>query len=219
METIEKLGRLMVPADLKQSTRDAVHIAVVAVRAAERLLPGERVMLDPDDNQQVMSLRGPTAKPVGIIDPYLPPDSSVHAGGYCWLFLMPKAITGLRHEWTHPLFPDLPGSAPLVAPPSAETNGMGGGVIEARTLRRDRTMPAHASAAEHRLADFAAEIGLSFKRLVEAATEYLDHDEYVSDGGRFKGTYPYDGFWDDYEEHTGRTVPEDKRGSFFSCSC
>jgi hypothetical protein len=72
-----------------------------------------------------------------------------------------------------------------------------------------------------RLMEFALnKLGATYEELIEHATDYLDHDDYWSEGGRFEGTCIYDGFWADYELVTGRAVPVNKRDdNFFSCSC
>lgn len=71
--------------------RDAIHIAVAPVVAAEVLYPG-----------QDAGAAGTQASPVGIVDPYL--KGRVLPGQRFWLFLYPNTITALRHEWTHPAF-------------------------------------------------------------------------------------------------------------------
>lgn len=76
--------------------RDAIHIAVAPVVAAERLNPGEHVSI----GENGASLDG---KPIGIVDPYL--KQAVLKGQQCWIFLYPGSITSLRHEWEHPALP------------------------------------------------------------------------------------------------------------------
>lgn len=72
--------------------RDAIHIAIAPVTAAETLRSGQHV-----------SAQGSLAEPhVGIVDPYL--RRPVQKGQQFWLCLYPLTVTSLRHEWTHPSF-------------------------------------------------------------------------------------------------------------------
>ncbi len=79
--------------------RDAIHIAVAPVTAAERLAPGQHVGLVRDGS---LELVGPCDRAIGIVDPFLP--EAVEPGRRFWLFLYPGTVTGLRHVWTHPAF-------------------------------------------------------------------------------------------------------------------
>lgn len=79
--------------------RDAIHIAVAPVFAAEELSPGQHVGLVEAGNTE---LAGPCKTPLGIVDPFL--TSPVPRGARFWLFLYPNTITSLRHDWTHPVF-------------------------------------------------------------------------------------------------------------------
>ncbi len=86
------IGQLIeVPQD-----RDAIHIAVAPVVAAEKLSAGDHVGLLPDGTC------GEVDVPIGIVDPFL--KKSVKAGQKFWLFLYPNTITSLNHVWTHPAF-------------------------------------------------------------------------------------------------------------------
>jgi hypothetical protein len=92
-----KIGQLLTS---HLADRDAIHIAVAPVIAAEELRPGQHVGFVKDGDTTVV---GPNANSlIGIIDPYL--DEIVHPGAACWLFLYPQTITSLRHNWTHPAF-------------------------------------------------------------------------------------------------------------------
>jgi hypothetical protein len=77
--------------------RDAIHIAVAPVTAAEGLRPGQHVGVRNDGRA---STKGVAL--IGIVDPFLRTD--VEEGQRCWLFLYPYTITSLRHDWTHPAF-------------------------------------------------------------------------------------------------------------------
>lgn len=76
--------------------RDAIHVAIAPVVAAERLEPGTHVGFWPDGS--VGCCKGP----LGIVDPFL--SQPVSRGERFYMFLYPNTITGLRHVWTHPAF-------------------------------------------------------------------------------------------------------------------
>jgi hypothetical protein len=91
-----QLGRLIEDGERR---RDAVHIALAPVTAADRLAPGQHVGFVQAGNVELV---GPCDHNVGIVDPFLAED--VEPGQRFWLFLYPGTITGLRHVWTHPAF-------------------------------------------------------------------------------------------------------------------
>lgn len=76
--------------------RDAIHVAVAPVTAAEDLEPGERVGL----NEAGGACK--SAKAIGIVDPFL--EYGPYSGQRFWLFLFPNTVTGMRHHWKHPAF-------------------------------------------------------------------------------------------------------------------
>lgn len=80
-QTTPKLGTIITGTE----GRDAVHIAVTPFLATTVLQPGQRLVN-------------------GIIDPYL--KEPVQPGQWCYMFLYPLTITGLRHVWSHPSFPE-----------------------------------------------------------------------------------------------------------------
>ena len=84
------IGQLATP----DTGRDAVHIALAPIQAGCRLTPGQHV------NQEGV----PGGGLVGIVDPFL--KQPVEIGDYFLIFLYPNTVTSLRHEWTHPKFPN-----------------------------------------------------------------------------------------------------------------
>jgi hypothetical protein len=83
--------------------RDAIHVAVIPMRAAELLRPGQRVGIVGDQ------LAGPSADVVGIVDPYLV--DVVPKDGWFWLALLPGTVQGMRHHWQHSAFVEAPQAA------------------------------------------------------------------------------------------------------------
>lgn len=131
---------------------------------------------------------------MGIVDPFL--EGSVQLGQRFWFIMMPRAVHSLRHVWTHPDFPDV-ADAPGAAPDAK---------AEAEAWLR-----AHAESC-----------GLSYWRVMDAAKDWLEHEDYLHGGGDMeyaRGAFDADTFWRHYETVTGVTVREDQRQGFFSCSC
>lgn len=95
MSTETKLGTPP-PTD---AGRDAVHVAVVPMTAAADMDPGTVVC-----EAGIPVFPGSRRRGVGVVDPFrLTP---VARGERYWLCLYPGTITGLRHVWTHPAFPE-----------------------------------------------------------------------------------------------------------------
>lgn len=199
-ETIEKLGKLIGPDD----KRDAVHIAVAPVIAAMRLIPGMHVGLVEGSTEQITAV---AEAMLGIVDPYL--TAAVEKGERCWLFLYPRTIESLRHEWTHPAFP-LP---VVMAKPKPSRE-------ESERWLRDYIKHADCPGYE---AVMAAAVGDHEKNRRDDDDEdycYSSNDgEYLHFGGRdAHGTIPRE-FWDHVENVTGKTIPDEMRARWFSCSC
>lgn len=90
------------------------------------------------------------------------------------------------------------------------------------SLRHDWTHPAFTArgTSEEWLRRFAEDrADLSYQELMDGAEAYLKHGDYLIDGGKWEGFDVPDEFWDHYEIVKQVAVPEDQRGSFFSCSC
>lgn len=90
-----KLGQLIT----EEVSRDAIHIAIIPVRATEILRPGQHVGLQSGSELFV----GKKFKPhVGIVDPFL--TRPVKKDDIFYLCLYQNTITGMRHTWEHPSF-------------------------------------------------------------------------------------------------------------------
>lgn len=186
--------------------RDAIHLAVKAVQAGERLWPGVHIGLAPDG---MAYAQHPDVDYIGIVDPFL--EGSVMPGQWFWLTLYPRTITSLRHGWTHPAFD----------------------VVDVAVLKEFAVFdPRAAAEAEARawIEIFAAEIDQTVSKLMAAAEQW----EQTSPNGQWGGEYTYDNtesykgtpderwkeFWRYYEVLKGSPLDEGvKRESFFTCSC
>lgn len=94
-DALESLGTIIDD----NAGRDAIHIAVEPVIAAERLLPGQHVGFVHGGSVGAFA-----AKKIGIVDPFLP--GFLEKGERFWLMIYPRTITSLRHVWAHPDFAD-----------------------------------------------------------------------------------------------------------------
>lgn len=102
MDTL-KIGQII----KEPQSRDAVHMAIVPVKAGQLLSPGNHVGLI--DGYAVplhtsLGTKRRSLKLIGVVDPFL--TNVVGKGDKFWLFLYPGSITSLRHAWTHPEFAD-----------------------------------------------------------------------------------------------------------------
>lgn len=81
--------------------RDAIHLAVVQVQAgfSEVLRPGQHIGLEDG-----LAYGAGRTKKIGIVDPFI--QGAITEGDTFWLVLYPRTITGLRHVWSHPDFPE-----------------------------------------------------------------------------------------------------------------
>lgn len=177
------IGQIITDPDLK---KDAIHVAIAPCIAGEKLQPGDHVgWLD-------NGLIGETNKPFGIVDPYL--RGPAKYGERVWVFLYPKTITNLRHDWDHPAF-------------------------KPEAIKEIKEAPKLSASQQWMMRYAENELEITYQDLMGATFDYLTTGEYLYDGPRFEGYELPDGFWDHYEKITGTKVPKDKRYSFFACSC
>lgn len=83
------------PAEL--GDKDAIHVAIVAVRAAHLILPGQRCGV----NEHGEAVHDP--KGVGIADPWM--KDKAMRGDPFWLLLNQTEVPNVRHVWEHPKVP------------------------------------------------------------------------------------------------------------------
>jgi hypothetical protein len=180
-----KLGQLV---DETQG-RDAVHIAIAPVVAAEQMYPGEHVGLLPDGRVST------SAEPhIGIADPFL--TRRVQPGDRLLVMLYPNTITTLRHEWTHPAFAALVPAVVALSPIDESRIW-----LEKLAANLDLTLNALLAAAERWIMDEEYTTQQGSEHWRNTFYEYAD------------------AFWPHYQRFTGRTVVKEKQEAFFSCSC
>ncbi|WP_254218431.1 hypothetical protein [Burkholderia multivorans] len=186
-DALDTLGMILGPNE----KRDAIHLAVEPVVAADEFWPGERVALGPNGT----ACRA--GKIVGIVDPFL--DDRVRRGERFWLVVLPRTIRSLRHVWEHPDFP------------ASETSESAPGAPAGDAV----------SASRKWIEDFAGRIDQTYSRLMNAAENWLQYDDYTRDDSEAYKAYwdEFPEFWKHFEIVTGKAVAEEKRESFFTCSC
>lgn len=74
--------------------KDAIHVAIVAVRAGSLIVPGQRCGMN-EHREAVPDDKGP-----GVADPFL--KGNVTRGQPFWLLLDQDSVPNVRHEWEHP---------------------------------------------------------------------------------------------------------------------
>ena len=89
----------VLPADV--GGRDAVHVAVIAVRAGTVITGGAHLALREVEPGEYLAIYGDD--PIGVADPFI--KELIKPGERFWFFLYPRTITALAHHWQHPSFP------------------------------------------------------------------------------------------------------------------
>lgn len=205
MSDTAKLGQIH---DTPQG-RDAVHVAVAPVVAAQILKPGDHIGLVPGSVDEVMQPND-VVPAIGVVDPFL--KGYVAVGQRFFLFLYPQTITGLRHVWSHPAFAE--GAAPAVAAMVDDAKARSEAWL--RNWVRDSDCPS-----------YEALIGAATGKHVPAPEGYGGSEAEIMDygsgdiymlirGSDACGHIP-DDVWDHVEMVTGQKVT--RRATAFSCSC
>ncbi len=170
--------------------RDAIHIAIMPVTAAEDISRGEEIGLVYGTKDQVKgkdSVYG--LKSIGVADPFIKA-WRIKKGQRFYAFLHPNSVTGMRHEWTHPLIDD-------VKPPSGESEAWLRAFADKWNFDYDDMI---AGACEDEGYVVAGGMDL------HGADELAPGDEEL--------------FWKHVETLTGRTFDGKHRENFgWSCSC
>lgn len=104
-DALETLGMI----HFKPEARDAIHLAVEPVLAAQKLFVGQKIGIV----NGVAFPMGFVIRQVGkenvvvpyhgIVDPFLP--RPAEEGETFWFVMAPRMVASLRHVWEHPDFP------------------------------------------------------------------------------------------------------------------
>ena len=185
-----KLGELVT----EEVERDAIHIALVPVRATETLRPGQHIGLQPGSELFV----GKGFKPhIGIVDPFL--KKSVKKDDIFYMCLYQNTVTGMRHHWLHPSFSEAPK------------------VIEVAKVKTEEEL------LKEEFKDIAEKADQSYNRFYNAFEDYVDYNDYCYSGDNesYKNLSEIDRnrAWEIFELLSGKPAPKDYRPIPFSCSC
>lgn len=210
-----KIGKLT----SEREKRDAIHVAIIPVKASCDISAGTPVRFCKGSTTTVRRAHDgySDAPSIGVIDPFLRGPGNdgdwgeVKEGEWCWLFLNPNTVTGLRHEWQHPAFP--------------EPEPMKPGDADAAQVKR--VLSAIHGDSEEWLRDYAAMLDCTYEELIETAKNVVsgndDHNAYITTMGfdtPDRASTEIMVFWEHFHNVTGITVPHGVRQkTFFSCSC
>jgi len=75
--------------------KDAIHVAIVSVRAGEFLHPGRRVTLN--EHREAVN----DAKGIGVADPFL--KGRIEKGENLWILMDASQVANVQHTWDHEL--------------------------------------------------------------------------------------------------------------------
>lgn len=160
MSETTKLGTQPGP----EARRDAVHVAIVPMVAGRTMEAGAPVHVFDGKAWPTLDSNKDTA--IGVVDPFC---GGVSNGARFWLCLKPGTITGMRHHWEHPAFPN-----------ALEQPAIDAGVIAKARLICDECGQEVAAAQDHEAqqANLArqmqeGEAWLEAKRVVAAQTEVV----------------------------------------------
>jgi hypothetical protein len=194
--------------------RDAVHVAVFSAVSFDILLPGSKLVLvsynECGDSRVEEALvdRGTLAYTIAIVDPFL--TKPIKSGQRFWAYLLPRTITALKHQWSHPAFGDVSTAYATPSNKLASEQWL-------RAFCESHDMPPYEPTISFFLS--AHETG-KWDQSDDYPDNYggfsLERDSIISHGRDAHCELPLE-FWDHVETVIGGKVPH--RPAYFSCSC
>lgn len=170
--------------------RDAIHLAVEPIEAADNLIPGQHVGIAGG------KASASADKKLGIVDPFI---GGLLKGQWFWLVVYPRKITSLRHVWAHPDFAEVEQAAPTAEPLDAVSTSKKW--IEDFANKIDQTY--------NRVIEAAREFKAYGEWTYDNSESYKIPEYYE--------VLPE--FWRHYAVVTGEEVEKDYSEGFFTCSC
>lgn len=161
--------------------RDAIHVAIAPVMAGETLARGTRIRILPEG----LAFRDED-NGIGIVDPFLR-TAGVAIGERFWMFVEPGTISGLRHDWHHP-------------------------VIDAAESKDPEVIAAIAA-----ITAFARRCGKSYEDLMMDAASYAADGNQLSDRDMEYNEYDWVVFWKLYQKATGASRVPDGTNPYSCC--
>lgn len=79
--------------------QDAIHIAVLLVKATYDLFPGDKVRVQREGDWWV-AVPGGDIEPLGLADPFI--DGLILKGTTFYVFVYPNTVMNMTHSWVHP---------------------------------------------------------------------------------------------------------------------
>jgi hypothetical protein len=188
-DALQTLGTI-----ITEGERDAIHLAVEPIIAAERLLPGQHIgIVDGKASKKATKL-------LGIVDPFI--EDIVMPGEKFWLIVYPRQITSLRHVWSHPDFEERNKENKKEIISESET--------WLRNFCETHDCPKYEVV-------IAASVGDYVDNSDYGGSAYVYEDDYLLFRGRDAHSSIPPEFWDHVEKVTGKKCVS--RVSHFSCSC
>lgn len=173
----------------KFGIRDAVHVAVVSLKAACPMYAGDPVIWHEKDKS--VKVLDSCLSPIGIVSAFM--KTGCQEGDLVWIMLYPNTVTGMTHHWSHPDF-DFPAEE----------------LVEFGLTKQS---------AQVFVNSMAETLRVEPDYLVELATSYCGHQSGCWGNDDYQASpEDWEMFWKAYSVLTGNPRPTENRVPF-RCAC